>query len=191
MSKLSEAFALAHEFHATQLRKSTNIPYISHLMSVSALVMEHGGDQEQAIAALLHDAVEDADTTDEANSRRAIIRAAFGERVAAIVDGCTDGVPDSNGVKPDWHTRKRAYLAHLEHSHADTLLVSCADKLHNARAILIDYRSIGNEVFGRFNAGKDGTLWYYQELARIFDARLPGALSAELSRTVSNLSIVV
>jgi GTP pyrophosphokinase len=189
MSKLAQAFTLAAELHAPQVRKSTTIPYISHLMAVSALVLEHGGDEEQAVAGLLHDAIEDADNTEEASQRRVLIRDKFGLRVAAIVEDCTDGVPDESGVKPDWHARKRAYLVHLENSSTDTLLVSCADKLHNARAILGDLRNIGLEVFDRFSSSKDDTIWYYQELSKIFDSRLPGPLSAELARTVEALLV--
>ena len=185
--RLTEAFALAADWHATQVRKATAIPYVSHLMSVSALVMEYGGDQDQAIAALLHDAVEDAPTNREAERRRTTIRQRFGERVANIVEGCTDGIPDGAGKKPPWRQRKEAYLAHLTHAEPDSLLVSAADKLHNARAILGDLRVVGEAVFERFTAGRDGTLWYYGRLAQIFQARLPGPLADELARTVATM----
>lgn len=178
-NRLIAAFSLAAELHAPQFRKGTKIPYISHLMSVSAVIMEYGGDEEQAIAGLLHDVVEDC-----GGQYLAVIREKFGNRVAAIVEACTDGVPDAKGEKPDWHQRKEAYLAHLEHAGANILLVSAADKLHNARAILSDLRTIGPAVFERFKAGKAGTLWYYGRLAEIFQARLPGPLSQELARTV-------
>lgn len=178
-NRLTAAFNLAAELHAPQFRKGTKIPYISHLMSVSALVMEYGGDEDQAIAGLLHDVVEDCGA-----QYLDVIREKFGTRVATIVAACTDGVPDANGEKPDWRQRKDAYLAHLEHADADILLVSAADKLHNARAILSDLRTIGPAVFERFKAGREGTLWYYSRLAEIFLARLPGPLSSELSRTV-------
>jgi GTP pyrophosphokinase len=191
MSKLAQAFTLAAELHAPQVRKSTTIPYISHLMSVSALILEHGGDEDHAIAGLLHDAIEDADNTEETTQRSVLIRDKFGARVAAIVEDCTDGVPDGSGVKPDWHTRKHAYLLHLENSSTDTLLVSCADKLHNARAILGDLRNcnIGQDVFNRFSVSKEYTLWYYQELSKVFESRLPGPLAAELARTVNALLV--
>lgn len=159
-------------------------------MSVSALIMEYGGDKEQAIAGLLHDAVEDAETTEEAERRRSAIKDRFGNRVARIVDGCTDGIPDAVGKKPDWTQRKEAYLEHLAHSDPDTLLVSAADKLHNARAILADQRSIGDAVFGRFNAGKDKTLWYYERLAEVFQEKLPGPLTKELARTVEAMKLM-
>jgi (p)ppGpp synthase/HD superfamily hydrolase len=178
-NRLTAAFSLAAELHAPQLRKGTNIPYISHAMAVSALIMEYGGDEDQAIAGLLHDVVEDCGT-----QNLEVIREKLGNRVAAIVEACTDGVPDAKGEKPDWRQRKEAYLAHLEHAETDILLVSAADKLHNDRAILSDLRSIGPAVFDRFKAGRGGTLWYYSRLAEIFQGRLPGPLASELARTV-------
>lgn len=182
---LSDSFALAARWHATQVRKATAIPYISHLMSVAALVMEFGGDEQQAIAGLLHDAVEDADSSEEAQRRLAVIRKRFGVRVAAIVAGCTDAIPDAAGHRPDWRRRKEAYLDHLAQADADTLLVAAADKLHNARAILADLRVVGEAVFCRFTAGREGTLWYYGRLADVFQAMLPGTLADELARTVA------
>ena len=159
-------------------------------MSVSALVMEYGGDEDQAIAALLHDAVEDAHTAQEAERRRAVIHHQFGGRVAAIVAGCTDGIPNAAGRRPDWRERKEAYLDHLGNTDPDILLVSAADKLHNARAILGDLRVVGDAVVARFNAGRDGTLWYYGRLAEIFQARIPGPLADELARTVAAIEEV-
>ena len=182
--KFVRATELALKLHATQLRKGTQIPYTSHLLGVASLVLENGGDEEQAIAGLLHDAIEDVGP-DAAPT----IREMFGERVLKIVEGCTDGVPDSSGQKPDWHTRKTAYLAHLERAEPDVLLVSASDKLYNARAILTDLHSIGRSVFERFTAGEEGTLWYYGELSRIFQARLPGRLSNEFTRTVDLMRV--
>jgi (p)ppGpp synthase/HD superfamily hydrolase len=183
MKRLAAAQALATSLHSGQFRKGTSIPYISHLMSVSALVMEFGGDEDQAIAGLLHDALEDAGI-----EHAPTIQESFGERVLRIVEGCTDGVPDASGRKADWHERKRQYLAHLDETDADTLLVSGCDKLHNARAILLDLRSIGPVVFSRFTAGKEGTLWYYQGLSAIFNRRLPGVLADELARTIQAIT---
>ncbi|MFL9966144.1 HD domain-containing protein [Paraburkholderia sediminicola] len=178
------ATGLALKLHATQLRKGTQIPYTSHLLGVASLVLENGGDEEQAIAGLLHDAIEDVG----AEAARTI-RELFGERVLRIVEGCTDGVPDSSGQKPDWRARKVAYLAHLEEADPDVLLVSASDKLYNARAVVTDLHAVGRAVFERFTAGESGTLWYYGELARIFQARLPGPLSNEIKRTVDLMSI--
>jgi (p)ppGpp synthase/HD superfamily hydrolase len=177
--KFARATQLALELHATQLRKGTQIPYTSHLLGVASLVLENGGDEEQAIAGLLHDAIEDVGP-----EVAPTIGELFGDRVLRIVQGCTDGVPDATGQKPDWRTRKIAYLAHLEHAEPDVLLVSASDKLYNARAIVTDLHAIGRAVFERFTAGEAGTLWYYGELSRIFLDRLPGRLSNELARTV-------
>lgn len=182
-ASLTEAFRLASEWHAQQVRKATTIPYLSHLMGVASLVMEHGGDEEQTIAALLHDAVEDVGP-----QVKPIILKQFGDRVATIVEGCTDGVPDKNGQKPDWRPRKERYIAHLRDAHDDVLLVSGCDKLHNARAIVTDLDSIGPAVFERFNAGPDQILWYYHSLVELFESRLPNtALARELRATVERM----
>ncbi|MGA0601518.1 HD domain-containing protein [Caulobacter sp. KR2-114] len=170
--KLHEALDYAAEAHQHQTRKGTTIAYLSHLMGVASLVIENGGDEGQAIAALLHDVIEDAGPEHEAQ-----VRAAFGDRVAAIVLACTDGVPDAAGVKPPWRERKEAYLAHLETEVSeDALLVSACDKLHNARAIAADAAS-GKDVFARFTGGKAGTLWYYDRLADIYEARMGAGAS--------------
>jgi (p)ppGpp synthase/HD superfamily hydrolase len=181
---LTEKFQLAidyaFELHKHQTRKGTSIPYLSHLMSVAALVIENGGDEEQAIAALLHDAVED-----QGGERTlAEIRLKFGERVANIVDGCTDAyiVP-----KPPWKQRKEAYLQHLAVETPEVLLVSLADKVHNARSILADLNQYGAPVWKRFNGGKSGTLWYYRSLANIFASRCDSELADELQRVVNAL----
>lgn len=166
--RLTAAFDYAREAHGSQRRKGTEIPYISHLMSVAALVMENGGDEDQAIAGLLHDAVEDCGASHER-----IIRDRFGKRVAKIVVDLTDGVPDAEGRREPWRLRKERFLARHETMDADSLLVSICDKLHNARTIGIDLRA-GHDVFARFNkdVGRDGVVWYYNELVRIFRARL-------------------
>lgn len=157
---------MAVEAHSGQVRKGTTIPYISHPMAVAAIALEHGADEEQAIAALLHDAVEDGGI--EYAQR---IEQKFGHRVAVIVEGCTDGVPDALGVKEDWQLRKERYIAHLKAASDDILLVSGADKLHNARAIVEDLQRIGSVVFERFSATKEQTLWYYETLSSIFSMR--------------------
>lgn len=181
--RLASAMSYAAVIHGPQKRKGTTIPYISHLMSVSALVMEYGGDEDQAIAGLLHDSLEDIGAEQEE-----IIRANWGDRVAGIVKDCTDGVADARGRKADWHLRKRAYLAHLKTAAADTLLVSACDKLHNARAIVADLRA-GNDVFSLFKAGRDGTQWYYRALLDVFVERLgeEAAVVKELAVAVSEL----
>ena len=164
--RLASAMAYAALIHGTQKRKGTSIPYVSHLMSVSALVMEFGGDEDQAIAGMLHDSLEDCGAEHEK-----IIRTNYGDRVADIVRACTDGVSDASGRKPDWRQRKERYVEHLRRASEAGLLVSACDKLHNARAIVADLRA-GQDVFARFTAGKEGTLWYYRELVAAFSDRL-------------------
>lgn len=190
-SKLAEAFDYASMEHQHQLRKSTDIPYISHLMSVSALVMEHGGNEDQAIAGLLHDVIEDADPADHIPMVRAEILRRFGAKVLELVEGCTDGEPDARGNKSDWKTRKVAYLTHLEEKSEDLLLVSCCDKLHNARAILTDLVTHGNKMFERFTAKQSETIWYYRSLSEVFSRRLKGSRSEiaarELAFTISEI----
>ena len=179
---LADAITYALDIHAGQLRKGAETPYIGHLLGVASLVLEHGGDEQQAMAAVLHDAIEDCGADQEA-----IIAERFGTRVAGIVRGCTDA---DTHPKPPWQARKDAYIAHLEHAGPDILIVSCADKLHNARAILTDLQTHGSSVFSRFSAGQDRTLWYYLALAEVFSRRLPGALSRDLTSAVTQIEQV-
>ncbi len=176
--RISEALALAVQAHEKQVRKGTSIPYVAHPMGVASIALEFGADEDQAIAALLHDVLEDGGP-----KYGPVIKERFGERVLAIVDGCTDGLPDATGKKADWGERKRAYLEHLLQASDDVLLVSGSDKLHNARAIVSDLLKIGPDVFSRFTAGRDGTLWYYRTLAEIFERRgapMAAMLTAEV-----------
>ena len=179
--KFSKAVSVANYAHYDQTRKGTTIPYIAHPLAVASLAIEFGANEDQAIAALLHDAIEDGGAEYEQ-----LILENFGESVLAMVQGCTDGVPDANGEKADWWERKSAYLDHLEKAADDVLLVSGADKLHNARAIVIDLREVGPAVFDRFKAGMKGTLWYYRNLADIFSRR--GApMAKQLESAVSQM----
>jgi GTP pyrophosphokinase len=177
-----KALAFAAAVHARQFRKGTTIPYVAHLLAVTAIALEHGADEDEATAALLHDAIED-----QGGARmREEIRRRFGDRVREIVEGCTDAevIP-----KPPWRKRKEAYVAHLRDASPSVLLVSASDKLHNARAILADYRVHGEELWERFAGGREGTLWYYTALVKAF-RKNPGshpALVDELARTVSEL----
>lgn len=170
----------------TEVRKKTTIPYLAHLLSTSALVLEHGGSEDQAIAALLHDAAEDHG----GEGRIDQICAEFGEAVAKIVHACSDSLTESKADKQAWWPRKVTYLDKLATEDLDALLVSAADKLHNARSILADYFVHGDELWTRFNedAGRVGSLWYYTRLVEILTERLvdpPAAeLVAELRRTV-------
>jgi len=179
--RYDEAFRYAHALHGAQTRKGTSIPYIAHLMIVSALVIEHGGSEDQAIGGLLHDAAEDQGGA----TRLQDIRARFGDAVAEIVSDCTDAWEEP---KPDWRPRKEAYLAKLPGKPERSLLVSLADKTHNAEAILFDYRVLGDALWSRFNGGAAGTRWYYQSLAGIFSQVSPGPLSDRLSRAVAGFS---
>ena len=180
--RYDEAFRYAHELHGTQKRKGTSIPYISHLMIVSALVIENGGTEDQAIGALLHDAAEDQGGTATLD----VVRKRFGDAVAEIVSDCTDSWTEP---KPDWQPRKEAYLAKLAAKPSQSLLVSLADKTHNAEAILFDYRVLGDALWSRFKGGASGSRWYYQELAKIFSDVMPGRLSDRLSRATTAFSV--
>jgi (p)ppGpp synthase/HD superfamily hydrolase len=178
--QFGDAFAYAARLHASHLRKGTTIPYIAHLMSVTALVLEMGGDEDEAIAALLHDAVEDqggAETRED-------IRLRFGDHVVRIVDGCTD---TDTIPKPPWRERKEQHIAHLHHATPEVLRVALADKLHNARSLLFDLQHVGPSVWDRFNATEAETLWYYQTLVRLFRDKSPGPFVDELDQVVSNL----
>ena len=166
MSKLPTALAIALDAHKTQIRKGTSIPYISHPMAVASIALEFGASEDQAIAALLHDAIEDG-----GNKYANIIKAQFGDHVHDLVQGCTDGTPDHTGQKAPWLERKTAYLEHLQKASDDILLVSCSDKLHNARAIVADLINEGPSVFERFSSTPEQTLWYYRQLATIFNNR--------------------
>ena len=167
--RYDDAFALARELHVHDLRKGTEIPYLSHLMAVSALVLEFGGDEDQAIAALLHDAAEDHG----GEERLVRIGEQFGPRVREFVAGCSDSLQPEGRAKEDWRTRKERYLARLESKDEDVLLVSLADKIHNARAIAADYRALGETLWERFAPRtRDDQLWYYRSLADVFNRRL-------------------
>ncbi len=178
--RYADALQLTWQLHCRQPRKGTTIPYLSHLLAVSSLALEHGANEDEAIAALLHDAVEDAG----GRPTLEVIRARFGTVVADIVEGCTDSYEDP---KPKWRPRKEAYLAHLAKASPSVRLVSASDKLHNARSILSDLRVHGPSLWTRFTAGKDGSLWYYRSLVAAFAAHGRTALVDELDRTVSTI----
>jgi (p)ppGpp synthase/HD superfamily hydrolase len=168
------------EKHAGQTRKASTIPYIAHLMGVASTVLEFGGDEDLAIAALLHDVVEDCGGAPMLKE----VRRRFGARVAKVVDGCTDADTDP---KPPWRERKENYIRHLKTADVETRLVSAADKLNNVRSILSDYRNVGEAVWERFNGGRDGTLWYYRALVDEFLRRTPNRLIRELELAVKEL----
>ena len=177
-----DALEVAAVMFATTRRKKSRIPYVAHLLGVCAIVLEHGGTEDEAIAALLHDTLEDITPTKQA---RRTVRA-FGDDVYGIVEGCTDGTPNRKGKKAPWRERKEAYVAALEHEPGPVLLVSAADKLHNARAIVADLRATGADAWKRFNAPKDDILWYYSAVVDAFRANpaYHAALVSELERVV-------
>jgi len=156
-----QALVYATQAHCNQTRKQTVIPYIAHILGVTAIAMEYGGNETEAIGALLHDTVEDCGGA----NRLKDIKARFGEKVAKIVEDCTDS---DETPKPPWLERKKKYLEHLPKTDASTRLVSASDKLHNVRAIVADLRRHGPEVFERFKGKKDGTFWHYRSLVTAF-----------------------
>ena len=182
-SRFTDALTYAFQLHDGQVRKQSGTPYIAHLLSVSALVLESGGDEDEAIAALLHDAVEDqggVPTLEE-------IRLQFGEHVAEIVDGLTDAYIQP---KPPWKERKEGYLSHLRTASPGVRLVSLADKLHNGRSIYQDLQEIGEKIWERFNGKKEGTLWYYRSLVEIFQETGDDALTREFVDLVKRIEEV-
>jgi (p)ppGpp synthase/HD superfamily hydrolase len=183
--RFEQALVYATRLHAKQTRKGVgNVPYISHLLSVAALVLEDGGDEDEAIAALLHDAIEDQG----GEATRQVILNMFGERVCEIVDGCTDSdtIP-----KPPWQERKQQYIEKLRHASVSIRRVALADKLHNARCILSDLHQEGEATWQKFKGGKDGTLWYYRTLLALFlESDATSWLVEELNRIVGEFEQV-
>ena len=178
--RFASALAYALEVHSGQVRKGTDIPYISHLLGVAAIALENGATEDEAIAALLHDAAEDAGGAPILEE----MRTRFGSEVAEIIAGCSDTFETP---KPPWRRRKEAYIVHLNGASAPVLLVSAADKLHNIRSIMSDYRNIGEALWERFTGGQEGTLWYYRSLADSFLRLSPGRLASELDLAVSEI----
>jgi (p)ppGpp synthase/HD superfamily hydrolase len=182
--RLQQAFRYAAEKHAGQTRKQTAVPYLSHLMAVASLVLEAGGDEDMAIAALLHDVVEDCGGM----PRLREVRKLFGRRVAHIVEGCTDSFGEP---KAEWVERKKDYLREVTHADAETRLVSASDKLHNVRTILADYRQEGEAIWARFSGKKEGTLWYYRALSDEYQRRGANRITRELELAVAELETLV
>ena len=178
------AVDLAAEIHSGR-RLGTEIPYMAHLLVVTGLVLEDGGDEDEAIAAMLHDSVEDG------GGRPVLerLRREFGERVAEIVAECSDTL-DPQGDRRSWRERKAAYVAHLPDVYDDGVLrVALADKVHNARSIVRDYRAEGQALWDRFtNKSAEDQLWYYDELLSFFSERRPGPLVEDLQRAVDEFA---
>ncbi|NES04529.1 MAG: HD domain-containing protein [Okeania sp. SIO2F4] len=182
--RFTEALVYATQLHAHQTRKGSKVPYISHLLGVASIALEYGADEDEAIAALLHDAIEDQGGP----PIRAEIRLKFGERVTEIVDGCTD---TDTTPKPPWEERKKAYINRIANASPSVRLVSAADKLHNIRSILKDYRTQGDVLWDIFKGGKQGTLWYYRSLVTAFRQADSTPIVIELDSLVTELERLV
>ncbi|MHC4398618.1 MAG: HD domain-containing protein [Planctomycetota bacterium] len=182
--RFQRAFAYAARLHADQKRKVTGAPYLSHLLRVAGIALGAGADEDETIAALLHDAVEDQG----GKKTREEIRRLFGDRVAEIIDGCTDA---DETPKPPWRERKTAYLAHLEHAGPSVRLISSADKLDNARSLLAAYLRLGESLWDHFSGGRDGLLWYYRGVVDVLKRYGTSPLVGELDRIVSEIERAV
>jgi (p)ppGpp synthase/HD superfamily hydrolase len=179
--RFTDALGLANELHAGQSRKASQVPYLSHVLSVSATVLEYGGTEDVAIAALLHDVVEDCGGRPIVD----LLRERFGDHVTEIVLGCSDTIEQP---KPSWKQRKDRYLSHLPEASPEVLLVSAADKLHNLQSLLREERRLGHHLWLHFRAGRDGTLWYYERLFEIFQrSTLPFDLVEQIGKLVDAL----
>lgn len=185
-SRFDEALVFASGLHRTQVRKGTPIPYVSHLLTVCAIVLEHGGDEDEAIAALLHDGPEDQGGA----AILEVIRNRFGDTVAGIVAECSDTFEDP---KPPWVERKQRYLARIDRDDVRpaVLLVSAADKLHNLHSTLADYDALGDGLWGRFRSTPTQQVWYYSTLAAVYRRRLPGTLADAVTEATGRLASVV
>ena len=181
--RFDQALVFAARLHAGDIRQGTTIPYLAHLLGTASIALEHGAIEDEAIAALLHDAVED-----HGGEQLVTIRELFGGAVADIVAGCTD---TNETPKPPWRARKEAYVRHIQDASPSVRLVSASDKLHNARAILADYRALGDALWSRFSGGKEGTLWYYRALVETFRKAGTVPLVEELDLVVSELERLV
>ena len=182
--RIAHALSLAYELHGEQERKGSEVPYVTHLWAVAALVGEYGGNEDQIIAALLHDAVEDQGGEDTLTQ----IRGIFGDTVAAYVDACTDAyvIP-----KPPWRPRKEAYLNALPGKPAEVRLLTAADRIHNLRSMTRDYRHIGEALWDRFKGGRDGTLWFYDATLEALSDNWEHPILDEYREALGNLRLMI
>jgi (p)ppGpp synthase/HD superfamily hydrolase len=178
--RFEEALIFANQLHTDQIRKGSNVPYISHLLSTAALVLQDGGDEDEAIAALLHDAVEDQG----GEETLALIREKFGEKIAKIVDECSD---TNVTPKPPWKERKEEHIVRLQSASSSTHRVMLADKLHNARALLRRLRDQGDAAWEVFRGGKEGMLWYYRTAHEVLGKTNQGYLWQEFGRAIEEV----
>jgi (p)ppGpp synthase/HD superfamily hydrolase len=183
VTRFESALVYAHQVHHGQLRKGTGIPYMAHILGVTAIAMEYGANEDEAIGALLHDAAEDGG----GEARLAEIRARFGDAVGDIVFGCSDSLVEHPEDKLPWRERKESYLSHIDGASDSVCLVSAADKLHNVRSIIRDLRMHGDEVWARFQGKRDGTLWYYEAVTAALLSRYRAPLARDLLREVEEL----
>jgi GTP pyrophosphokinase len=181
--RFAAALLYAHEVHRGQQRKGTGIPYIAHVLGVASIALEYGATEEEAIGALLHDAAEEGG----GEARLAEIRARFGDAVADIVLGCSDSLAAHPDERRPWRERKAAYLEHLAVASEAVCLVSAADKIHNVRAILREHEACGEQVWRRLEGGRDGTLWYYREVADVLARRYRAPITRDLQNLVDAL----
>jgi (p)ppGpp synthase/HD superfamily hydrolase len=179
-SKFRKALLYASRLHGGKLRKKTKIPDIGHILGVTAIALEYGATETEAIGALLHDAAEDGGGM----KRLRDIRQKFGDAAAKIVDGCTDSYAEP---KPSWIERKRDYVRHVGKASSSTQLVSASDKLQNVRSLLRNFREEGNQLWKRYDSGKQGALWYYRALTNAFRAKRIKPLVKELDRVLKEL----
>ena len=183
-TRFEAAMSFANFLHDDQKRKGSEVPYISHLLGTAAIALEHGANEDEVIAALLHDAVEDAPSELGGEKVLKMIRRRFGDTVGKIVEGCSDC---RTMPKPPWKERKEAYLKHLEKADFSVRLVSGSDKIHNAQSILRDLRQLGDKLWDRFKGGKEGSLWYYRSLTQVFKKVGPVKLADELGLVVDEI----
>jgi GTP pyrophosphokinase len=182
-ARFESALVYAHQVHQGQRRKGSGIPYIAHILGVAAIAMEYGATEDEAIGALLHDAAEDGG----GEATLAEIRARFGDAVADIVLGCSDSLVEDPEDKLPWRERKENYLTHIETASSSVCLVSAADKLHNVRTIIRDYRENGDELWSRFQGKREGTLWYYEAVADRLLRRYHAPITRDLQDEVDGL----
>jgi len=182
--RFCQALVYAAQLHNEQRRKVSGTAYVAHPLRVAGIALEGGADEDEAIAALLHDAVEDQG----GDATRQEIRRRFGQRVAAIVDGCSD---TDRHPKPPWRRRKEAYLAELADASASVCLVTACDKLDNARSLLASYRQLGESLWSGFSGHRDGTLWYYRSMVDVLRKSGPAAIVDELDRVVAEIESMV
>jgi (p)ppGpp synthase/HD superfamily hydrolase len=191
-ARLTRAAELALAWHGEQSRKGSEVPYASHLLQVAGLVLEHGGDLDQAVAGFLHDSLEDVSSPEERRAREGILRDEFGEGVLRMVRACTDTEEDEAfGSKAPWKERKRRYLDHLVHVDSHSALVTACDKRHNLGALVGDVRVHGVRYLDRFRAGASDQVWFFEGVVEALRDRIPRRLAEELEAVLADFRALV